>query len=574
MDSLVQRIRDLDQTTYQQLCFNVMKEKYPNAAIRYPEGAAGDEGVDLFVGDLTIGSTVWQCKAFQVTIIGKSQKQQIRKSLRDAVKNVKPNAWILCLNINMDTKAIRWFKKLQDSYKAEGVAIADPFEGLEMARELMFRRTLRNHYFPGLTIDPAELKSLMKAAGRRVESLNDGTLERLATDDAEEWLDRQRDKDPRFVYEVTFGGERGPAIFPPREPRLVSAMTDGRKIVKAYARDIEALSRDPVYSQIGFAKGAEQKLLDFIRTGKNQNWGPDEILAFSSTVPLLSQIRFVPGTVSISIRALPDDRIIPLALTFSNARASVKLDYVEFKKVRSGTEEIEITTEDTPPLSLSLTLPTNDIARAATATVATNLPGTEVKQARNICQAIKLLQQGCDLEVFSLKLGSKICKLVTEPLPLSFNDWFYAFVDDLSVIATRFNCDIVLPSSEGFTSDDEETFKILRALALRQPLDIETFTIQLVKSEENAKLVQQQFRQEMVFRFEHESVKASLFGTPIDVGPTLIEMERARVEDVEDTLALFDRTELGSAVPIRIHPLTPVRFSLVERSALISSTES
>ena len=214
MDSLVQRIKDLDQITFQQLCYQLMLERFPTAKVRYPEGVSGDEGVDLFQGDLTLGPTVWQCKAFQVTLIGDSQKQQIRDSLRDVVKNIGPKVWILCLNMNLDIKAARWFKRLQESYKAQGVMVSDPFEGLEVARELMFRRTLRNHYFPGLTIEVNELKALLKAAARGLESIDDASLEKLTTEDAEEWLDRRQEKDPRFVYEVTFGGERGPSVFP------------------------------------------------------------------------------------------------------------------------------------------------------------------------------------------------------------------------------------------------------------------------------------------------------------------------------------------------------------------------
>src|SRR5690348_5846844 len=98
VDSLVQRIKDLDQTTFQQLCFHLMSERFPGAKIRYPEGAAGDEGVDLFLGDLDSGPTVWQCKAFQVIVTGESQKKQIRDSLRTAVKKIGPKIWILCLN--------------------------------------------------------------------------------------------------------------------------------------------------------------------------------------------------------------------------------------------------------------------------------------------------------------------------------------------------------------------------------------------------------------------------------------------------------------------------------------------
>jgi len=85
MDPLLRRLKELDQNTFQQLCFQLMAEKYPTANVRYVEGACGDEGLDVFCGDLTCGPTIWQCKSFQVTLIGDSQKEQVRHSLRDAV---------------------------------------------------------------------------------------------------------------------------------------------------------------------------------------------------------------------------------------------------------------------------------------------------------------------------------------------------------------------------------------------------------------------------------------------------------------------------------------------------------
>jgi hypothetical protein len=213
VDSLVRRIKDLDQITFQQLCFQVMSERYPSAKVRYPEGAAGDEGVDLFQGDLTEGATVWQCKAFTVTILGDSQKRQIKESQREAIKNVQPRLWILCLNLNLDTEAARWFQRLQESYAGQGITVADPFDAMDLAKELMFRRTVRNHFFPNLTLDVQELKSLVKAAARGMDKINDAELEKLATENTEEFLDRLRERDPRFTYEVTFGGERGPDVF-------------------------------------------------------------------------------------------------------------------------------------------------------------------------------------------------------------------------------------------------------------------------------------------------------------------------------------------------------------------------
>jgi hypothetical protein len=319
-------------------------------------------------------------------VIGDSQKAQIRDSLRDAFKNIRPRLWILCLNMNLDVKAARWFERLQQSYKSRGLLVADRFEATDIARELLFRRTLRSAYFPNAVLNVNELKALMMAASRGLHSIDDATLEKLATEDAEQWLDRFRDKDPRFFYEITFAGERGPFIFPPPpEPGLISAMTDGRKTVKAFVRDVEALRLDPVSSHVLFSQGAEHKMLDFIRTGKEQSWGPGEISAFRSTVPFLSPLKYEPESMSLIIRSMPDATLIPLKLVFSRGDVKKSLDYVEFKRVRAGAEEIELRMEGEPALAITLVFPFNPKGTVA-ATLSTHMPGNSVKSAAEACE--------------------------------------------------------------------------------------------------------------------------------------------------------------------------------------------
>ena len=224
MDSLVRSLREIDPNTFQQLCFQLMAAKYPSANVRYVEGASGDQGLDLFCGDLTCGPTIWQCKCFHVALVGKSQKQQIKKSLRDAEKNSSPRRWVLCLNIDFDTKAHRWFQRVQASYSAKGLTI-ELVQGLDIVRELIFRHTLRNHYFP-----EAQLLDVVRKLIGSSDKVAENELEMLPGEDIEQYIERLKAKDPRFDYAVTIGGDRGPDVFPPpEEPGLVAAATNGRK---------------------------------------------------------------------------------------------------------------------------------------------------------------------------------------------------------------------------------------------------------------------------------------------------------------------------------------------------------
>lgn len=322
-------------------------------------------------------------------------------------------------------------------------------------------------------------------------------------------------------------------------------------------------------SNLQFSDSGSQKYLDFIRMGKEQTWDPQEVSAFNSTFPLLSDIKFIPGSLAVSVRSMPDDRVIPLKLLFSRGGTQVVLDYVEFRKVRSGAEEVEIATVGTPPLGITLVLPFNG-ASEVTATFSTNLPGQMIQQVAKACDAFELLQSGCTLELVSLKLNGHLCTLACDPLPLRFKPRFLKFVKDLSAIAAKFNANFAMPSTLTLPPDEEEAFMLLRAFALNEPLELNRFTPTLIKSPENATIVPQQFRDEIVLRLEHENSTAVLFGTTIRLGSTKIQMDRVEVLQFSNTMKRFSGAKMGEAVPIPLRPLVPVRFEIVEPKALLS----
>jgi hypothetical protein len=162
MDSLYQRLKELDPDTFQRFSFQLLKEQHPALELEHVEGKSGDEGLDVFVGELYGKPAIWQCKSFP-NGVGKSQKEQIRKSLRTALNHFLPSYWILCLSVDMDTRTLRWFEKLKNSYKSKvkiGQMLASDF-----VNEVLHRRSLRNHFFPNASLDVVELKRIAARTG-------------------------------------------------------------------------------------------------------------------------------------------------------------------------------------------------------------------------------------------------------------------------------------------------------------------------------------------------------------------------------------------------------------------------
>jgi hypothetical protein len=154
MRALLQRIKELDRHTFEDFCFHLLKEMYPNASVRKVHGAAGDEGVDIFAGEWDSSSVVWQCKSFP-NGVGASQKEQIRDSLRRVMDAVKPRLWVLILSVDLDAKTHRWWEKFKASY-ADRVTL-ELVSASDLVHQLIYRRTLGEAFFPAAIMDVSML---------------------------------------------------------------------------------------------------------------------------------------------------------------------------------------------------------------------------------------------------------------------------------------------------------------------------------------------------------------------------------------------------------------------------------
>ncbi|MEX2302512.1 MAG: hypothetical protein WD733_16335, partial [Bryobacterales bacterium] len=256
---MYQRLKELNPVTFEKLCFQLLKERHPAAKIRAVEGASGDEGADLFLGDLENGPTIWQVKAFS-NGFKDSQKGQIRQSLKHAVRNLAPRRWILCLNIDMDIRVHRWFQRLVRSY-ADKVEIG-LWDASHIINELAHRKSIRNLFFPGAALEVSELRSLVTGiANHSAEQ-----LAALATENAEQLIERLKECDARFNYEVSITTDR-PSTLP---SNVAVSLTVGASSIHAYPRDIEALRQSPPKLELELNPAGHRKVLAIQQTGHSQ----------------------------------------------------------------------------------------------------------------------------------------------------------------------------------------------------------------------------------------------------------------------------------------------------------------
>jgi hypothetical protein len=570
MTLLRQLLKQLDPHTFQELCFDVLKEKHPRLGLRQIDGKAGDEGLDIFEGELSGRLTIWQCKSF-ADGVGKSQKGQIRKSLKTDLEHFSPSTWILCLSVDLDVRTARWFERWQKSHQHR-VQIG-LWSASDILHELIHRRSLRNQYFPNAALDPIELKRLITRTGEL--SLDD--IGRLTDNNLEDYVERLKERDARFNYQIIFDGEIGPPS--PRQtplPGLVMSFSNGAKTVNVFARDTDALTANPPAFTIKVKGTGIAKVLESQKTGVGQVFTSDEVGPITSDWPLLASLVQSGPPAKLVLEPSPKltSRKRSVRVTFRRADApSIEYAFMELSPTRLGTQEAELicTSEKllfdmllTVPMPLDLNGPLKITFRHRA------FVGESVKQVKKFLDAMALLRPSGEVEIFDLKDERVFARAAAVEVGTE-NDAersFHQAVTELAKIADRFRVELPLP--RGLTDEDSESIVLLNAYISEGTLPVENISAVLLKSEENRELIPQVFTSAggrlKIVHPRHEPMPR-LFGRTIDTGPCAIEAE-VRVNGLEKTLKEFQEAEIGQGVKVSFHAMSPARFSLPSEEGL------
>jgi hypothetical protein len=546
MHPLYQRLKELDWDTFQRLCFQLIAERHPGASIRHVDGAGGDRGLDLFLGELRSQSTIWQCKHFP-NGLGPRQRPQVLRSLRDAVRNFKPAAWILVTSTDLDAKGHAWFQKIQSNYAPK--TRVGLFQGSDMVRELIYRRRLREAFLPGTVVDGIMVRRALTELGETSPTeLDVRTQEKL-----DEMIARLEEADARFNYRVTYGHDLGRSVAEeiPKHPMLVASVIDGEKRIDVFARDIQALSVDP--PRVGFlVRGTgKAKVEDFLRTGRKQELGKEEVSILKSTFDfLLPKKEIKSWGLVLMPPAGSSDRRLKLRLVFLNAEDKVVYDLVEFKVLRAGAAEAEIESVSKLPFSLSLTLPLAAPFESSF-TIREILKGCDVKDAAKFFSAMSTLREGGQLQLFDLEHGKELGVLSIGGTNLpARHDSMENIFGIASEVATKFGVTLRVP--DRVTKQDLTSLARMKSIVDGSPLEANTFSATILKDNSRAELVAASLGRDLDVSIAWPRLEPvpNIFGTRIETGPVTMFARHARVKAASRFLQRYSRAADGEAVPI------------------------
>jgi hypothetical protein len=556
MDSLHQRLKELDPDTFHKLCFQLLKERHPGANLYQVEGASGDEGLDIFQGELDGYPTIWQCKAFP-NGVGESQKGQIRESLNTVLRNFKPKNWILCLSVNPDSKTYRWWEKYKKS-KSDLVTIGEMFAS-QIIHELIHRRPLRDYFFPNVALDPTQLKRMLTNTGE----LTTEQLESITEAKLEDYIERLKERDARFNYELVFSGDLGPELARMRpRPGLMMSMQDGAKTLNVFARDVEALRQNPPTINLSFSGAGIEKFRTLVKTGIAQTFHETEFEHLGSDTAIFDLPAVKGETLIVGPTQALLDRRLRTRIRFSKEDKVVEYSFIELAPVRSGTEEIELkTVSKTLPFELRLTLLPNQ--HSGRLQYDSKFIGSEIREVAKFTDAIRLLYAGATITVWNLEPENQLFAFqMNEGKLTDAQTASYEIIDDLRQIANRFNLNLKLPTD--VSDSDFEAISFLKELMRGIEYDSDSVTFTLEKSDTKIG-IPPVATYRTVYETYHPQPK--LFGHVVTTGPVAVTLNQAEVADYDATISAYKASQIGDSVTFKFIPQSPVRIELVKPDA-------
>jgi hypothetical protein len=562
MRAFKQRLKELDRETFEQLCFHLLKERHPAMEIRRVDGQSGDQGVDHFAGDLDGRPVIWQCKHF-ANGIANSQKEQIRESLNTLLKHFRPAEWILCLPIDMEIKTHQWFQKLAKS-KAAGVTVK-LMQGSDILHELIHRKSLQDQFFPGAALETGEIRALLK----RSDELSPEELEIVTAENVDQYIDRLKEHDARFNYEIRFSKDSIPAQRQP-VPGLIASVSNGRHVVDVFARDLEAINRNPPQGTLTLTDTGAAKIQDLLKTGRAQHLSPDECLSFSSHFSFLSPAPAGKGfEVYVGPTRPQRESGLNLRLTFGTGPGAIVYDLVPFEIKRAGTDELELESGEGFPFRMNVIVP-RDLTATVKFKVKYDPAGLSVAALKKFVSAMDVLSTPNELEFFDLKQGKQLCKFTTGGSDkVDFEQTFRTFVADLSAVAAHYGVEFTVPRS--LAPEDKEALRLLVDLVHGVKYEFDSITMTLTKTAVTPPELRDALRRPGQFLYRQQEMlpRPVLFGIPVPTGVVESYIECATVKGSKAFETRFAKAAIGDSVSLSLAPCGPLSVRALGKSGTV-----
>jgi hypothetical protein len=543
---LYQALLGIDHNTFELLITQLLKARYPNAAIHHVDGKSGDTGLDIICGQLDERPTIWQCKHF-TNGIKESQKQQIRDSLNNALQHHHPHRWVLCIPIDLDAPTHRWFQKLIKSREQE--TIVSLYDAGAIAQELLYRHTIRETYFPATIINVPVLREHLTGTN----AFTTPELAALTDQNAQSYLARLEALDARFDYDITIGRNRKPTATP--DGALLTINTGGNT-VRVFPRDLEALKANPLGATIKLQGTGPEKFFDHLRTGKPQEFTPEEIVSITSDFDHLLPTERDGATLHVSQRP---NETIPLRIIFGEGAQAITYEYLQFTCTRAGTEEAQFVNKTPLPFHLTFTLRRG----GGTVNFADNTTGQQLEPTLQLVRAIIAALTTGSITLYNLEKNLTLPRFrVHSPVPRGIT-FLEKLLNALQKISKAYGVPLTVPHTVG--KRDGQTLELLEKLLDGVDLPTAEITAELQKTTDDETALRRILAEPCSLRIEKPELPEELvlFGHKVPTGPIRYSISNARVKDPSAVTHFLDSAPLGAIHEVIFVTESPIRLKRI-----------
>ncbi len=564
MIDLGQRLKDLDPAKFEELCFHILSEKFPGAGLKHVEGKAGDKGTDLFAGTLAGRPAIWQCKFFKDGIKD-VQKRQIKKSLKTAVSQFSPREWTLCVPIKLDINAHSWFQKLAKQHTSVKIEL---FDGPMIVRELIFRPTIRDFFFPDVVLNVSEIRAMLLGTG----DYSDSQLANLADEDVDQYIERLRQKEPRYDYQLSYHSgnaglaalERGDEVLP---PKTIMSAWHGNRRLDLTVRDVEAIRKDPPRLALTINAEGAKKIQNAFRTGTSIQLDPKELVAFKSSFNFLMSPDQLQQPFEIVLSPKFPKLRGSFRVTFENSTRKVVYDLIEFDVTarqfgeNGEHREVEmISTSTHVPFHMNVKYVMDDAT--ASFSLETKFLGHDILEVGKCLDALAILKSDGGIGLFDLKQGKSFPAIVGQLNTLGEGGGqFEQITRNLAEVARALGVQFIAPEVIG--RKDLETMAFLLEVCRTGEIQggtVQTLSATLVRRDQPAESIFSPISGEFMIGVENDNYPPQhVLGTQIMVGPCRMVIERATLCDLEETKKKYAALNPGESIPVKFVSTGPVR---------------
>jgi len=496
---------NIDEDQFEKMCRQLVLLENPAATP--VEAKPGDEGLDSFVGVIDGVLKAFQFKHFP-NGFAKSQRDQTRKSLANAMKKHNLSKWTLLVSADLDPKTLRWVEKQKSDF---------PEVEIEVVPASKIRNLLNKHvrvrqvYFP-LTDEKTDAlframggKGLLTAPTPEAHLLNEMRCDAAIINDS----------DPLF--------------------RLIVETSDKGQTVRVVSRGPQAEGVPIVKMKFTFPTEDKDALEAYKRFQRDMETGRPATVAGKYVE--LEEFRFaylMPiGFDKVTVAPNIPDRRFPSRLTARSGNDEATLNYLDMRLIRQGKTEVEYSNAgQKSPVTISVT-----VKKSAPATFNASVRNYAGMQPSQVVAGEKFLnilsKPDARMELTELENNVTIGSAIS-PGASDFSDSRRRYFEDLAIIEHQLDPNILIPKAVG-DSDPYAVAKIAQILTTGSIIKQGTFEGNFVPNDKQEFLQLAREQSERLTFVETGVHKINLFGKAYEFDTQVTMSEPVQVlEECDD----------------------------------------